>query len=41
MRQGQGPRWDELLIPLGEEIARLDFAAALALCKVYLTPSKV
>jgi signal transduction histidine kinase/CheY-like chemotaxis protein len=41
MRQGQGPRWDELLTPLGEEIARLDFAAALALCEAYLTPSKV
>jgi chemotaxis protein histidine kinase CheA len=41
MRQGQGPRWDELLTPLGEEIARLDFAAALTLCEAYLTPSKV
>ena len=41
MRQGQGPRWDELLIPLGEAIAHLDFAVALALCEAYLAQSKV
>ena len=35
MRLGQGQRWSDILNPLGEEIRRLDFAAAAALCEAY------